>query len=166
MSHPSPNSDFHYHFWSPCLKKNLGWWSDSESPPLCRDQQFCTTHPSGFARNFSADGLDLPYTKDNWDDVIGIARDGHMIIGPYDQDGSVFFCDRDVCNGKFIDGSYVYVGSDQFPYVVGCWGPGPAPLYQPGCTSNGCGALLASAVQLISASISLGAATILSMTVF
>ena len=22
LSHPSPNSDFHYHFWGPCLKKN------------------------------------------------------------------------------------------------------------------------------------------------
>ena len=66
-----------------------------------------------------------------------------MIIGPYAEDGTIFQCSRDVCNGKFIDGSYVYVGSDQFPYVVGCWGPGPEPLYQPGCSSNGCGSLLA-----------------------
>ena len=24
MSHPSPTGDFHYHFWSPCLKKDQG----------------------------------------------------------------------------------------------------------------------------------------------
>jgi len=62
-----------------------------------------------------------------------------MIIGPYKADGTTWGCDRDVCNGAFVDGSYVYVGSDNFPYVVGCWGPGPDPLYQPGCSSSGCG---------------------------
>lgn len=62
-----------------------------------------------------------------------------MIIGPYKPDGTTWGCDRDVCNGAFVDGSYVYVGSDNFPYVVGCWGPGPSAVYLPTCTSNGCG---------------------------
>ena len=54
--------------------------------------------------------------------------------------GDLWTCaDRDVCNGAFIGDQYVYVGSDQFPYVVGCWGPGPKPEYEPGCTKNGCG---------------------------
>ena len=61
-----------------------------------------------------------------------------MIIGPYKPDGTTWGCDRDVCNGNFIDGQYVYVGSSSFPYVVGCWGPGPDPKHAPTCTNNGC----------------------------
>ena len=76
-----------------------------------------------------------------------------MIIGPYKPDGEIWGCDRDVCNGSFVDGSYVYVGSDNFPYVVGCWGPGPDPLYQPGCSNSGCGSRPASALQLFAASL-------------
>ena len=63
-----------------------------------------------------------------------------MIIGPYKKDGTNWGCDRDVCNGNFIDGQYVYVGSSSFPYVVGCWGPGPEPEFAPTCTNNGCSA--------------------------
>ena len=61
-----------------------------------------------------------------------------MIIGPYNSAGNQWGCDRDVCNGNFVDGSYVYVGSSSFPYVVGCWGPGPDPVVAPSCTTNGC----------------------------
>jgi hypothetical protein len=65
-----------------------------------------------------------------------------MIMGPYKgTDGSTWACaDRDVCNGAFIDDVYVYVGSETFPYVVGCWGPGPAVNHAPTCSSSGCGA--------------------------
>ena len=63
-----------------------------------------------------------------------------MIIGPFNAAGARFSCsNRDVCNGAFVDGQYVYVGSDTFPYVVGCWGPGPNPDYKPCCTNSGCG---------------------------
>ena len=112
LSHPTPTSDFHYHYWSPCLKKDKGFWSDTEAPPLCRDTDFCVSYPGGFTRNFSKAGQDKAYTPENWEDVIGIAKDGHMIIGPYKEDGSIWGCDRDVCNGAFVDGNYVYVGSD------------------------------------------------------
>ena len=89
----------------------------------------------------SLSGQSVFYEQSTWDSPIGLARDGHIVIGPYKSDGSTWGCaDRDVCNGAFVDGSYVYVGSDTFPYVVGCWGPGPAPLHVPGCTTNGCGA--------------------------
>ena len=144
LSHPTPTSDFHYHYWSPCLKKDKGFWSNTEAPPLCRDTDFCVDYPGGFTRNFAKAGQDKAYTPDNWDDVIGIAKDGHMIIGPYKENGEIWGCDRDVCNGAFVEGSYVYVGSDQFPYNLGCWGPGPDPLYQPSCTNSGCGTLRAS----------------------
>jgi len=68
-----------------------------------------------------------------------LALDGHVILGPHKSDGDTWECDdRDVCNGAFVDGSYVYVGSQEFPYVVGCWGPGPDNQYAPTCTDNGC----------------------------
>ena len=81
----------------------------------------------------------MTYTTSNWDDVIGLAKDGHVIIGPYKPDGTNWGCDRDVCNGVFVNSSYVYVGSDHFPYVVGCWGPGPEHQYSPTCSNSGCG---------------------------
>lgn len=58
--------------------------------------------------------------------VIGIAKDGHLIYGPYNGSGELYTCDdRDVCNGKFMsDGSYAYVSTTTHPYLVGCWGPG------------------------------------------
>ena len=86
------------------------------------------------------DGTASFYSKDTYDVPIGLARDGHLIIGPYKKEGGNFGCDdRDVCNGAFIDGQYVYVGSATFPYVVGCWGPGPDPVHAPKCSSSGCG---------------------------
>ena len=81
------------------------------------------------------------YTAANWDKPLGIARDGHLIMGPYkDSSGTRYDCtNRDVCNGAFVGDQYVYVGSETFPYVVGCWGPGPDPEYKPCCSTNGCG---------------------------
>lgn len=62
-------------------------------------------------------------------------------MGPYKEDGQRFGCnDIDVCNGAFVDGQYVYVGTSTFPYVLGCWGPGPSYTHSPTCTSNGCDA--------------------------
>lgn len=65
-------------------------------------------------------------TKANYGGVLGLARDGHMIVGPYNANGELWACDEhDFCNGTFLaDGSYVYVMTTTFPYVVGCWGPG------------------------------------------
>ena len=53
LSHPTPSNDFHYHYWSSCLKKDKGFWSDTEAPPLCRDTDFCVDYPGGFTRNFA-----------------------------------------------------------------------------------------------------------------
>ena len=66
--------------------------------------------------------------------------------------GTTWTCDdRDICNGAFVGDTYVYVGSDTFPYVVGCWGPGPQQLYKPGCSNSGCGTLEAEAGAMQSA---------------
>lgn len=46
----------------------------------------------------------------NYGGVYGIAKDGHVIYGPYNSNGELWSCeDLDACNGFFlIDGSYGY----------------------------------------------------------
>ena len=138
--HPTPFSEFYYHYSGPCMRKDLGYWNDQKAPALCRDTGICVDDPENFTLTGAAPGKGLTYEASTWDTPIGLARDGHIIIGPHKPDGTTWDCaDRDVCNGAFVNGSYVYVGSSTFPYVVGCWGPGPAHLYKPSCSFNSCG---------------------------
>jgi len=63
---------------------------------------------------------------------VGLAKDGHVIWGPYKEtdDGSFRLwesCDVDICNGAFVNGSYGYASTLFHPYTVGCWGPGKSP---------------------------------------
>lgn len=46
LSHPAPSGEFHYHWWSACLKKDQGFWSDSVAPALCRDTSGCVSSPA------------------------------------------------------------------------------------------------------------------------
>jgi hypothetical protein len=72
----------------------------------------------------------------------GLAKDGHVIYGPYNADGDLWSCeDVDMCNGfTLTDGSYGYASTTFFPYIVGYWGPGYAVHdFMPSCTSSGCG---------------------------
>ncbi len=43
--------------------------------------------------------------------VLGIAKDGHLIVGPYDSTGTLFDCTTlDQCGGITLsNGNYVYV---------------------------------------------------------
>jgi len=50
LSHPSPFSEFHYHFWGSCLKKDMGYWSDTVSPPLCKATYGCIEATPSFTR--------------------------------------------------------------------------------------------------------------------
>ena len=35
---------------------------------------------------------------------VGLAKDGHIIVGPYNSDGELWSCsDHDICNGVFLD---------------------------------------------------------------
>lgn len=63
--------------------------------------------------------------------MYGIAKDGHPIYGPYNDDGELWQCDdHDICNGAFLEnGFYAYVTTTTYPYVVGCWGPGDIQYY-------------------------------------
>jgi hypothetical protein len=71
--------------------------------------------------------------------VIGIAKDGHLIYGPYRSDGTLITDGFDICNGMFFDsvGNYGYFVTNTFPYVIGCFGPSNYPQnLQPNCTKN------------------------------
>ena len=68
---------------------------------------------------------------------IGIAKDGHMIMGPYKKDGTLWQpCDIDACNGVTINQNYVYVSTLFHPYTVGCWGPSSTPSFPASCSTN------------------------------
>lgn len=83
--------------------------------------------------NFTA--TDFPYET-----PMGLALDGHLIVGPYNSNGELWSCeDHDVCNGVFLsDNSYAYAMTYTFPYVVGCWGPGPNQVAEASCTTRSC----------------------------
>ena len=105
FDHPSPQGEFHYHYWGSCLVKNYGFWSDSESPALCRDTSNCASDPANFTLNNALSSQTVFYSASTWDSPIGLARDGHVILGPYNSAGNTWSCsDRDVCNGAFVDG--------------------------------------------------------------
>lgn len=131
LSHTSPNGDLHYHSLSPCIQ--IG--SKTKKPALCNSDDDCLEHMA----SWSMLGWD---STSNHGGVYGIARDGHVIYGPYNAQGELWNCDdHDVCNGFFLaDGSYGYASTTTFPYVVGCWGPGPIQEYAASCTTQGCGA--------------------------
>ena len=56
--------------------------------------------------------------------MIGLARDGHLVYGPYDLNEELWSSDdHDICNGTYLDdNSYAYVSTAYFPYNIGCWG--------------------------------------------
>ena len=99
----------------------------------------------------------------NYGGSIGIAKDGHVIYGPYNKDGELWSCtDTDYCNGFFLsDYSYGYASTAYFPYNIGCWGPAPAKQFVLSCSQNSCNPNGSS-----SDSISLGVSFIASLLVF
>ena len=41
--------------------------------------------------------------RSNYGGMIGLAKDGHVIYGPYNKDGELWGCtDTDYCNGFFL----------------------------------------------------------------
>lgn len=137
MSHASPNNYAqHAHSLSPCLNGSELTGSTTTKPGACNDD--------------GADcfGTDYDFMSTGWstDDGTygggyGLAKDGHVIYGPFNADGETWSCDDiDMCNGFFLaDGSYGYASTSFFPYLVGCWGPAYASHdFTPTCTENGC----------------------------
>ena len=110
--------------------------STSTVPELCKDSNSdeCDRTPVVFAA-MNITSTDLPYET-----PMGLAKDGHIIVGPYNSDGELWSCDEhDLCNGVFLDdNSYAYAMTYTFPYVIGCWGPAPYQVYEASCTTRTC----------------------------
>ena len=75
--------------------------------------------------------------KETYRGVVGLARDGHLVYGPYNRRGERWTCsEHDVCNGAFLeDDSYAYVLKTTFPFVPNCWGPSTNPS---SCSDSHC----------------------------
>jgi hypothetical protein len=118
LSHPSPFGQYHYHSWSNCIHNG----SKTTIPGKCIDNSGCVDNALEWGR---MDGWADTYG--NFGGIVGVAKDGHPIYGPYNENGEVWTCDdHDICNGRFFEnGSYGYVSTMTHPYVLGCWGPAP-----------------------------------------
>jgi hypothetical protein len=116
---------YHYHIGSGCMVN-----PPSGSITACAG----TTCISSIA-NYSISGFSNYQTMT----VIGIAKDGHVIYGPYLSANTRITSGFDVCNGMFYDsiGNYAYFATSTYPYLVGCFGPGNYPACGPNCTTNG-----------------------------
>merc|ERR1719330_1854045 len=72
--------------------------------------------------------------------VIGIAKFGHVMYGPYKDSEHLWEIDDvDACNGAWgADDDYFYVGTAWHPFLVGCQGPANKPEGTfPKCSTNG-----------------------------
>jgi hypothetical protein len=66
--------------------------------------------------------LDQYYTL-NSTEIIGYSLKGYPIYTPFDNRGRLHD-NLDNCNGKYMNGKYGYYLSINFPYIIGCDGPG------------------------------------------
>lgn len=121
---------YHYYSFSPCIMPSPT--KLIQTPLMCDEITECKKSVT----NYIQDRMDNELKTVIY---IGIAKDGHKIMGPYRRDGELWQpCDVDACNGLYIGEEYVYVTSMFFPYTVGCWGPAPlsASSYIASCTTN------------------------------
>ena len=138
MQHAAPTTNaLHTHTINKCACSTCSEKNDSDiysKPDLCTSTNTCpsTTWYSGWTASSGDHG-----------GVYGLARDGHVIYGPYNNNNELWTCDDvDACNGFFKNagvGEYAYATTTFFPYVVGCWGPAVGNVaMMPTCTTNGC----------------------------
>jgi hypothetical protein len=127
LAHPNMNGIYHYHMASGC----------AVSPPTgnisaCSASAACSSDIASFSLTlFPSSAKKLT--------VIGLAKDGHVIYGPYYLNGQLTTTGIDICNGMFYDilGNYAYFATTKYPYITGCFGPGNYPSFGPNCTTNG-----------------------------
>lgn len=125
LSHPGGGGEFHYHSGSGCML----------NPPQgnvsnCSPQINCLNNVGPYSVSMFSSYRTLT--------VIGIAKDGHVIYGPYLSSGIQVTSGFDICNGMFYDsiGNYGYFSTNTYPYIIGCFGPGNYPSFLPNCTTN------------------------------
>ena len=119
LLHPQTQGRFHYHTLSPAFAKT----EKERAQPAVSFTGDTNELIEGYFKSSS-------YSQGR--KVVGLAKDGHIIWGPYKKSGSSYKlidpCDVDVCNGMEVDGQYGYASTLFHPYLVGCWGPGSSPI--------------------------------------
>jgi hypothetical protein len=125
LGHPQETGWYHYHTMSPCHTSS----ADSATVIGCAASSSCSASIKAYAvAGFSSYKTLTP---------IGIAKDGHIIWGPYNSAGSLWGgCDVDICNGAWVGGSYGYVATQFHPYLPMCWGPGSNTTISQTCSTN------------------------------
>jgi hypothetical protein len=126
LAHCQQGGIYHYHISSGCMVNPP---NGSISP--CQGTPACYSNISSYAMS----GFSNYQTMT----VIGVAKDGHVVYGPYLSSNNRVTSGFDVCNGMFYDsiGNYAYFATSTYPYLVGCFGPGNYPSFGPNCTTNG-----------------------------
>lgn len=118
----------HYHTMSPCIASSTA----GSSVEACQQVNDCYSDPLTYAVEYFTSSNGYNTLK-----PIGIAKDGHILWGPYNEDGSTWAdCDVDLCNGRKINGYYGYMSTTFHPYFWGCWGPGNYNIYSQECSTN------------------------------
>jgi YHYH protein len=116
--HSDTKHQYHYHIPAICLMESMGLaFADSPSWWI-NDEGNATRDFAMMADQFPESGPASP--------VIGFARDGHPIFGPYDdmgdlQRGADYGGDLDECNGKMdSNGKYGYYMTVDPPFAPPC----------------------------------------------
>lgn len=125
LSHPGGGGELHYHVASGCMVN-----PPSGNLTGCGPDIGCLNNVGNYSVQMFSSAQTLT--------VIGIAKDGHIIYGPYLSTGVRVTSGFDICNGMFYDsvGNYGYFATSTYPYVTGCFGPGNYPSVKPNCTTN------------------------------
>ncbi|CAF1093978.1 unnamed protein product [Adineta ricciae] len=125
LSHPGGGGELHYHVASGCMVN-----PPSGNLTGCGPDIGCLNNVANYSIQMFSSYRVLT--------VIGIAKDGHIIYGPYLSTGTQVTSGFDICNGMFHDsiGNYGYFATNTYPYVTGCFGPGNYPNVKPNCTTN------------------------------
>jgi len=125
LAHPQGTGIYHYHIAHGCMVN-----PPNTSLSACMNNS-CSANISAFSIN--------SFSNYQTRTVIGVAKDGHVIFGPYLSAGNRVTSGFDACNGMFYDniGNYGYFATSTYPYLVGCFGPANYPSFGPNCTSNG-----------------------------
>lgn len=122
--HSGGNGAYHYNTISPCL---FGTTIKTTQKTWCSEDPACKF--DNLLQNIDLSKAPEP---------IGVAKDGHIIYGPYkDASGNLYKdCDVDMCSGIRLGTGYAYIASTKFSYIAGCWGPSNSPSFYPTCSAN------------------------------
>lgn len=133
LGHNQKNSNsgmYHYHHLTPCLDTDF---LSGKTMSECKANTQCNQDKSAWSRSGYAS---MKYKK-----VIGIAKFGHVMYGPYNSSEKLWGTDDvDSCNGAWSDDEFFYVGTAWHPYVIGCQGPANHAQDDglfPQCSANG-----------------------------